>query len=301
MEHLFLINPQAGKYDHTQEISAAAHRLCRALGEPCRIEISNHKGHLTQLAKAAGEEGRSIRLYACGGDGTLHEVVAGAYGYDNLAVTCVPCGSGNDYIKQFAKPSYFFQMERFQSTQTRQVDLIEADGNLAVNVCSMGFDARIGTAIDAYRRVPGLSGHRAYYASALVNLIKGVARPCRVELEDGTRIDGSQSLVCVCNGSWYGGSFHPVPQASILDGILDILVVKAVSRLTVARVIGAYQKGLYADYPQFISHFRAKSLRILTPKPEPVNLDGELLHSRDLHIQVLPKALRFFAPAGAWG
>ena len=300
MEHLFLINPQAGKYDHTQEVASAAQALCQSLGEPCRIEISQHKGHLTELAKAAGETGRAIRLYACGGDGTLHEAVAGAYGYENLSLTCVPCGSGNDYIKQFAHPEAFFRLGNFRSTETRQVDLIDANGNLAINVCSMGFDARIGTAIDAYRRVPGLSGHRAYYASALVNLIKGVSKPCRVELEDGTVIDGNQSLVCVCNGSWYGGSFHPVPEASITDGILDILVVKAVSRLTVARVIGAYQKGLYADYPQLISRFQAKSLRILTPKPEPVNLDGELLHSEDLHIQVLPKALRFFAPTEAW-
>jgi len=86
----------------------------------------------------------------------------------------------------------------------------------------------------------------------------------------------------------------------MFDGLLDVLAVMHVSRLTVARVIGAYQKGKYADYPDLISHYRTSSLRIITPEEEPVNVDGELMMRRDLRIQVLPGALRFFAPAGAW-
>ena len=66
-------------------------------------------------------------------------------------------------------------------------------------------------------------------------------------------VDEQMTLACVCNGSWYGGSFHPVPEADSSDGLLDVLLVKKVSRLTVARVISAYQKGRYADYPELIS------------------------------------------------
>lgn len=160
--------------------------------------------------------------------------------------------------------------------------------------------ARIGTDINAYRRNPLLSGARAYQASVAVNLLKGVAKPCRLELEEGPVVDGDLTLVCVCNGSWYGGSYHPIPEASIEDGILDVLAVKKVSRLTVARVIAAYQKGRYREYPQLISHFRTRSLRITTPEKEPVNLDGELLMARDITVTLLPGKLNFFAPRGAW-
>ena len=300
MEHLFLVNPCAGRADSTSRITEQAQALCRRLGEPCSIQVSTHAGELRELARAAGETGREMKLYACGGDGTLNEVASGAADFENLSITSVPCGSGNDFIKHFPQAGAFFDLQNFMQTETRRIDLISVGDSYAVNICSVGFDARIGTSIDAFRRHPLLSGPRAYHASVAVNLFKGVSKPCRVELEDGTVEEGDMTLVCVCNGSWYGGSYHPVPEADLFDGLLDVLVVKKVSRLTVARVIGAYQKGRYAEYPQLISRYQTRSLRIATPEPEPMNLDGELLRTRDSVIRVLPEKLRFFAPAAAW-
>ena len=300
MQHLFLINPKAGPKDCSQEITEGARRLCRTLGQSCRIHISSEAGELTRIAREAGKAGVETRVYACGGDGTLNEVVTGAVGFDNLAVTSFPCGSGNDFIKQFAKPERFFQLDSFSRVETQAVDVIQVGQRYALNICSVGFDARIGTSIDAYRRHPVLSGPRAYHASVAVNLIKGVAKPLRVETGEGLVVDGNLTLVCVCNGSWYGGSYHPVPEADIQDGLLDVLVVKKVSRMTVARVISAYQKGKFADYPHLITHCKTRSLHLVMPREEPVNLDGELLTSRDVQISVLPGALKFFAPEGAW-
>lgn len=300
MQHLFLINPTAGPRDRSREIIQEAEALCKARKEPCRVHISSAPGELTEVARQAGQSGIETRLYACGGDGTLNEAVTGAMGFEGLSVTSFPCGSGNDFIKQFAKPELFFSLENFIAPETEPVDVIRVNDRCALNVCSVGFDARIGTAIDRYRRLPLLSGPRAYHASVAVNLLKGVAKPLRLETEDGLLIDGDLTLVCVCNGSWYGGSYHPVPEADIQDGLLDVLAVKKVSRLTVARVISAYQKGKFADYPQLITHFQTRKLRLTTPGEEPVNLDGELMTSRDVEISLLPGALKFFAPAGAW-
>lgn len=300
MEHIFLVNPAAGKEDPTPVAQRAAAQLEKALGEPCTIQISRAPGELTELARKAGASGNEVRLYACGGDGTFHEVVAGAMEFPNVAVTCLPLGSGNDFIKQFPHPEAFFRMEEFENTVEKRLDLMDVSGCVAVNVCSVGFDARIGTQIDRYRRLPLLSGPRAYWASVVVNLIRGVVKPCRVELQEGPVVGEDMTLACVCNGSWYGGSFHPVPEADSSDGLLDVLLVKKVSRLTVARVIAAYQKGHYADYPNLIAHYQTKRLRIVTPEKEPVNLDGELIHSRDITIQLLPGKLRLFGPAAAW-
>ena len=298
MEHLFLVNPAAGKEDPTAAVELAA--KCIAQNEPYRIAVSRAPGELTELARNAGASGRELRVYACGGDGTLNEVVAGAADYENLAVTCMPMGSGNDFIKQFPNPGAFYEPENFMTVTEKRLDLMDAGGCVAVNVCSVGFDARIGTQIDRYRRLPLLSGPRAYWASVVVNLIRGVVKPCRVELPECPAVDEQMTLACVCNGSWYGGSFHPVPEADNTDGLLDVLLVKKVSRLTVARVIAAYQKGQYAKYPDLISHYQVPWVRIMTPEPEPVNLDGELVHSKDTMIQVLPQKLRFFGPAAAW-
>lgn len=301
MHHLFLVNPTAGKSDQTEFITAGAKKLCESLGETCEIKCSTCRGDLTRMAREAGESGREIRIYACGGDGTLNEVIAGGAMYPNLSITSVPCGSGNDFIKQFSNPRDFYDLQNFREVETKSLDLMEAGGHLAANICSVGLDARIGTAIDAYRRFPLLGGSRAYVASIVVNTIKGVAKPCRVELPEGVVADEKLTLVCVCNGSWYGGGFHPVPTASSQDGLLDVLVVKKASRFTVARVIAAYQKGKWADYPKYITHYRTDRVRITTPEKEPVNLDGELLPEKDITIKVIPGGLRFFAPRGAWG
>ena len=74
MEHLFLVNPAAGKEDPTAAVEAAARRI--AQHEPYQVQISRAPGELTELARTAGTSGRELRVYACGGDGTLNEVVA---------------------------------------------------------------------------------------------------------------------------------------------------------------------------------------------------------------------------------
>ena len=88
------------------------------------------------------------------------------------------------------------------------------------------------------------------------------------------------------------------PEAEPDDGLLDVLLVKKVSLLQVAAVIGKYQKGKYADYPALIRHERCTELTIRCDTPSVVNIDGEALHTDFLDISLKPKALRFFYPKG---
>lgn len=299
MRHLFLVNPTAGKADCTPKITAAAEKLCQALGEEYEIFVSKKRGDCRDRAREAGLSGVETRIYACGGDGTFNECVNGAALFENLSLTSISCGSGNDFVKQFAHPEVFSDLSHFFDVEEKVVDLMQLGEQYAANICSVGLDARIGTSIDAYRRMPLLSGSRAYTASIVMNLLKAVSKPCRVELPDGTVVDEELTLVCVCNGSWYGGGYHPVPEADMADGILDVLTVKKVSRLTVAKIIKAYQQGRYAEFPHLIRRFRTDSVRITTPEMEPANIDGELLMSNDLTISVLHKKLRLFVPTAA--
>ena len=161
----------------------------------------------------------------------------------------------------------------------------------------MGFDARIGTSISKYKRIPLVSGSGAYVLSTGVNLIKGIQQHYVIEV-DGERIDGKQSLICIANGRWYGGGFNPVPEAEPDDGLLDVLIVKGVSRLTVANVIGKYKAGKHAELSDIIRHCRCRSITIHCDKPSEINMDGELLYARDVTFDLLPKAIRFFYPKG---
>ncbi|MBQ7345084.1 MAG: diacylglycerol kinase family lipid kinase [Oscillospiraceae bacterium] len=297
MTHLFIINPAAGSRDRTAEYSETIHKLCREKGLRYDIRVSTAPGECTRFAREAAETGETYRLYACGGDGTLNEVVQGAAGHDNVAVTVFSGGSGNDFVKLFDDPQAFFDLERLLEAEEATFDLIDCNGDIAMNICSVGLDARIGTDVSRYKRLPLLHGFRAYAASTVVNVIKGIAEHYIIEL-NGKRIEGKHTFVCVCNGRWYGGGFNPVPEADPADGLLDILLVKKVSRLQVPGIIGKYKAGRYKELPKLVRHFRTKKIRIICDKPTPVNLDGELRTATDITMSISHKKLRFFYPKG---
>ena len=297
MKHLFIINPAAGSRDRTKEYSVAIHECCSARNLDYRIEVSAAPGECTRLAREAARTGEEVRIYACGGDGTLNEVAAGAAGYPNAAVTVFSGGSGNDFVKLFNEPKAFFELERLLDAEEAEFDMIRCNGDLALNICSVGLDARIGTDVASYKRIPLLHGFRAYAASTVVNVIRGIAEHYVVEI-GGETYDDEFTFICVCNGRFYGGGFNPVPEADPADGLLDVLLVDKVSRAQVPGIIGKYKNGRYKELPQLVRHMRVKSLRIRCDKATPVNLDGEVRTAQVVDFKVANEKLRFFYPKG---
>ena len=297
MKHLFIINPAAGSRDRTKLYSDLIREACNKKGIECRIKISAAPGDCQKIAREAAETGEEYKIYACGGDGTLNEVAAGAAGFPNVAVTVVSAGSGNDFTKLFSDPEAFRDIDRLLDSEEVTFDLIRCNGDIALNICSVGLDARIGTDVANYKRIPLLSGFRAYAVSTVVNTIRGIAEHYVVEI-NGERIDGEQTLICVCNGRFYGGGFNPVPEADPTDGMLDVLVVTKVSRLKVAQVVGKFKDGKYAQLPDLVRYFRTDKVKIICDKPTSINLDGELRTAQEVEMSVAKEKLRFFYPKG---
>ena len=297
MTHLFIINPAAGSRDRTADYTEQIEKICRERAITYRIEVSKAPGECTRIARAAAKTGEQYRIYACGGDGTLNEVVAGAAGFDNVAVTVFSGGSGNDFVKLFDKPEAFFDLEKLLDCEESIFDLIRCNDDYSLNICSVGLDARIGTDVSNYKRLPLLHGFRAYVASTVVNVIKGISEHYVVEI-DGQRIDARQTMICICNGRFYGGGFNPVPEADPADGLLDVLLVKHVSRLQVPTVVGKYKNGRYKELPKLVQHFKTDSIQILCDKPTVINLDGEMRIAETMNIRIADEKLRFFYPRG---
>ena len=297
MHHLFIINPAAGSRDRTKEYTKQIRAACDPKGLTYRIEVSACPGDCTRLAREAAQTGQPVRIYACGGDGTLNEVAAGAAGFPNAAVTAFSGGSGNDFTKLFSDPDAFYDLERLLDSETAQFDMIRCNDRLSLNICSVGLDARIGTDVSNYKRIPLLSGFRAYVVSTVINVIRGIAEHYVVELENET-VDAEHTMICVCNGRYYGGGFHPVPEADPTDGLMDVLLVKKVTRLQVPGVVGKYKNGQYKTLPHLVRHLRTDKLRVLCDKDTPVNLDGELMIAKDVTFQIAGEKLNFFYPRG---
>ena len=297
MKHLFIINPAAGSRNQTESYRKKIAEVCEKRGLDYSIRVSGAPGRCRKIAREAAETGREYRLYACGGDGTLNEVVSGAAGFPNVAVTVFSGGSGNDFARMFSEPEAFKDLERLLDAEETEFDLIKCNDDYSLNICSVGLDARIGHDVSNYKRIPLLSGFRAYAVSTVVNVVKGIHEHYVVEV-GGERIDGRFTLICACNGRYYGGGFCPVPQADPTDGKLEVLLVRDVSRLKVAQVVGAYKNGKYTDFPHLIRHITTDKIKIICDKETGINLDGEKREAEVIEMSVAEEKLRFFVPKG---
>lgn len=297
VKHIFLINPAAGRGRSQARLAA----LCRETAEERRLDyeilVTEYPGHGVELVKKAISQsgGRRVRVYACGGDGTLNEAARGAFGAWNAAVTHYPAGTGNDFIKAFgAQSQAFHSLPAIVEGREISMDYIQANCGGAVNVLSVGADAQVAAGMAKYKKLPLPPGQTSpYLLSAVERIVRGLGEHYEVEI-DGARYDGAYTMVFVGNGGCYGGGFRPVPHACPRDGLLDVLLVSKVSRLAAARVVTAYKRGLYRQYPQYIAHLFAKEITIRLKEGGQmcVNLDGEIAYTNRLEARLLP-GLRF--------
>ena len=297
MTHLFIINPAAGSRDRSGEYRQKIEAAFAGRPDPYRIEISKGPGDCTKLAREAAESGEEYRIYACGGDGTLNEVVQGAAGCDNVAITVYSGGSGNDFVKIFDDPKAFFDINRLLDAETATFDLIKCNDDFSLNICSVGLDTRIGIDVQAYKRLPLLHGFRAYVASTVINLFKRISEHYVVHI-NGEVIDGKKTFVCCCNGRFYGGGFNPVPEADPTDGLMDVLLVDKVNLFQVPGIIGKYKNGRYKELPKLVRHMMTDKVQIVCDKLSPISLDGELRQAKVINMEIAKEKVHFFYPKG---
>ena len=297
MKHLFIINPAAGKPESTEKLEVLLSKLSFA-HTVLYTQVEGDAQHITKMAAGIGEP---VRIYACGGDGTLNEVVNGAAGHDHVAITNVPKGTGNDFLKIFG-PQYrtqCYDIEALAIGPQRAMDLMDCNGKLGLDVVCAGVDARIAADVHKYKSWRGVSGKGAYCLSLVENvLFKGIARPMSVTMGD-VDWQGETSIVCICNGRYYGGGFMPMGEAMPDDGILDMLLVPKISLPTFARVVGKYAKGLYKEFPELIQEHHGSRITFSSPREIIVVVDGEVMRDTAFTVCLSKKKVNFFYPAGA--
>lgn len=300
MKHIFIINPTAGKTDSRQKIYDMAESLRQKHGLDVQCILTKKQGHATELAKKLCETGETLRFYACGGDGTVNEVANGIIGYDNAAMTVIPVGTGNDFLKNFGD-----DMEKFRDAENLwdgpqfPMDAIDVNGRVALTIACSGIDARVARDVHKYSESPLLDGKGSYIYSLAVNfLFKGIGTHWTITLDDVTT-EGDWSLVSVCNGRYYGGGFMPVAEARMDDGVLNTLVVREVNRRTFLKFVGPYSRGEYAKFPEYAHCSCPKVVHIHSEKPDIVTcLDGESVVNSDVTIKLHDKKLNFSGPEG---
>lgn len=300
MRHVFIINPVAGKrLDRRIMLSRMERAFPRGGYE---VFTTLGEGDAKALTEKVVAEGKPARVYACGGDGTLNEVVNGAAGCDYVAVTNVPTGTGNDFLRVYGKKgrAKFEDIAALRDGPQSPMDLIDCNGRLGIDVVCVGVDARTATDVHRYKQHPLVTGSGAYVLSLMENVVKGITRPMRVDMGPH-HYDGKTALLCVCNGRHYGGGFCPMPEAIPDDGVLDMLMVKDVSRIKLAQLVGKYAKGRYKELdPALYLSWHGDAVDLELREEGTAIVDGEVVRGKSFHICLSDKKVNFFRPAGVY-
>lgn len=298
MKHLFIVNPKAGSRNRIIEVEARVKEAFLYRDDSYEIYITKAPLDATEKVRQEAEKGEPLRVYACGGDGTFNECFCGAVFHDNVSVCPFPLGTGNDFCRAFGPDRELFRdlYALLDGTEV-PMDVIDCNGRYSANICSVGIDARVGTSVHEYSRLPLCNGPVGYVVSLVANLIKGVSTQMKISCGD-FHAEGKHALVCACNGRFYGGGFNPSLDASINDGLLEILVVKDVSLPVLALLLGKYASGHADDLPAYVTHLRDTELTIELEEPDMINIDGEAMLTDHIHIRLLPHAAKIVVPRG---
>jgi len=302
MKHIFIINPAAGHADMTERLKSSLEPFQNS--KEIEIYQTTGKGDATRYTDLRCRENseQKLRFYACGGDGTLSEVVNGAVGHKNASVTVYPCGSGNDYVKYYGGADAFQNLAELFDAEDTPVDLMKIGERYCINVANFGFDTAVVVTMEKLRRIKGLGGKKAYFCGIATALAKDMRTGCTVTA-DGEKLNKRDILLCtVSNGVNVGSSFRCAPYSDNSDGLLEVCLVKPLSRIKFFRIISSYMNGTHIENPlakPYIAYRRAKAVELEFEKSGYLCIDGELILGERFRIEVCPQALRFAVPSGA--
>ena len=297
MKHIFVINPVAGKGRSAAMIMSSIEQACKRNNAEYEIYLTRAQGDGITYVRERAKTGEELRFYACGGDGTLYEIVNGAFGFKNAQVAVIPLGSGNDFIRLFGTVDEFLVLDDQINGVPVLLDVIKCGDEIAINQCSMGLDAEVCAKQSTFKKLPLVTGEGAYVASSLYGLCRKVSNNFTVKVDD-EEPQTNQYLFCVAaNSRWYGGGFMAAPNAFPDDGLLDFLIVKkSISRLKLLTLLDDYKAGKHLGW-DFARMVRGKRITIHSDSPAAVNVDGECHYVTDCTFEIIENGITFVVPA----
>ncbi len=281
-----VVNPVSGKGQAARAADTAQARLQRAGITVERLEGVDGPDAV-QLCRAAVAS-RVDAIVAVGGDGMAHLALQACAG-TMTALGIVPTGTGNDLARALGLPlgDPAASAELLVTGSVREVDVVRCGQTWWACVLGVGFDGAVN---DRANRMRWPRGRRRYDLAVLAELVR--YRPMRFRLElDGIASEVEAMLVAVGNAPSYGGGMRVCPDASLTDGLLDVVVVEPLSRTRFLRLFPRVFAGTHV-HDRSVTVHRAREVRIDGPPTSTAYADGELLGAPPLHCVVHPGALR---------
>lgn len=302
MKHIFIINPKAGKSDHTKQISQTVHQLFmdKEVEGTYRIEKTTSREDTIEIARKYAMSGEKAVLYACGGDGTLNDVLNGCMGYDNIILSHLPTGTGNDFIKYFGPRAKddFMDLKELLNGNIVDVDIMKVNDHYSINISNIGLDAMVAYNVDKFKKMPLVSGKNAYQMSIVYSFFTSIAHYMRIKIDGNYEKENCYSIVVCANAKYYGGNYKAAPYADVQDGWIDVILVPKISRPQILKFLPIYEKGQHLDdsYKNIVHYRKAKKIEMISKKPISVCLDGEIVTLMNPVIEVCDQKIKMLVP-----
>ncbi|MBQ6957416.1 MAG: ATP-binding protein [Bacteroidales bacterium] len=298
MYYIFVIN---GREDRAWILEEIKHQ----------IQASNVRfDYETYVTRGVGDGTRFVKIYcdlhpqsevcfvACGGSGTLNEVVSGMAGSAGKYLAFFACGATNDFIKCFPDRD-FRSILKLIAGDPLKVDLIRVNDSYAINTVNIGFDAVVASTANLFIE-KGYPVRRSYNLGILVALLRSRRNRIKV-LADGKPMNRHKLLLCaLCNGRWCGGDFLSAPDARPSDGLIDAVLLKPVWLVTLLRLMPLYRRGQHLAHRWARRHFvytQCRSLKVTSRNLIDICLDGEVMSGHSFQIDLLPQEISFILPS----
>ena len=294
---LLIYNPQAGN-GRAHKLLGRVEARFQSHGCDLDLRLTEHHGHGITLTQEA-ELSRYDAVVAAGGDGTTYEVINGYYrnpGQIKPPVGIIPTGTGNAFVREMDLfgSGWGKAIDTIVRGETRAVDVTrfttQGETHYSLNILGVGFVSDVTeTAVHLK-----FLGNSAYILAVFYRLLKLRSYPLKLTI-DGQAESVDACFAVVANSRYTGTTFFIAPKAKLDDGLLDLVVLKKISRLRVIQIFKTIFSGDHIREPE-VDYYQARKITIDTEDPRVLNVDGEVLGLTPIEVECLPSDLRLF-----WG
>lgn len=283
-----VVNPAAGR-GKGGRLVGKVDRMLREAGVPHEFRVSESAEDLTAQVRAAASEGAAT-VAVLGGDGSVGLAANGILD-TGATLAVLPCGTGDDFARSLGVGTLGAAVRALVDPHVVPIDVVRvatgAERRVYVNVAGAGFDSEVNEAANAMRVDLGATG--TYIASVIGTLSRFVPAAFRVQLDDHV-VEGPHMLVVVANAVSYGGGMRVAPQASVVDGELDVLLLRALGKTAFLRAFPKVFRGTHVRHPA-VTLTRARHVAIEADRRVQVYADGERVGPLPARFEVIPSAL----------
>lgn len=303
MRNIFVINPYAGSKKLQKNLCDEIKKIGNKENLELEMYFTKSKGDGESFVRKLAESGEKVRIYACGGDGTLNEIVNGVVGAKNIELGFIPMGTGNDFLRNFGKAEDFLNLERQIKGKSILIDAMRYNDRVGINVINCGFDCSVVSKVESLRNNKIVPKGMAYSTGVILSLIKMPTEKLTFKFDDGTILNQRFLLFLVANGSYYGGGYKAASEAKVNDGLLDVMIVNCISRAQFIGMVNKYKAGNFlgtALASKIVNFKKCKSLSITSETNFDLCVDGEINKYEKVEFSIIPGCINFVIPEGCF-